>query len=106
MSSRRMIKSYKYDVCISFAGEDRDIAEGLANTLFKNDLKVFYDEYERLDLWGKDLYKHLYKVYSAMSRFCIILLSKSYLEKAWPNHELRAAQSRALVERREYILPC
>ena len=45
-----------YDVTISFAGEDRPVAERLASLLVTKGLNVFYDEYERANLWGKDLY--------------------------------------------------
>jgi hypothetical protein len=40
------------------------------------------------------------------TRFCIILVSKHYASKAWPNHERRAALDRAIREfDRDYILP-
>jgi hypothetical protein len=34
-----------------------------------------------------------------------MILSKSYKEKAWTNHELESAQERAFKENKEYILP-
>jgi hypothetical protein len=98
--------SYEYDVCISFAGEQRGLAESLANKL-KNEfyLRVFYDDFEKLDLWGRDLFNHLYEVYSMRSQYCIVLFSQDYLSKNWTSHELRAAQSRILKERSPYMLP-
>lgn len=98
--------SYEYDVCISFAGEQRDLAESIANKL-KNEfyLRVFYDDFEKLKLWGRDLFNHLYEVYSRKSQYCIVLFSKDYLAKNWTAHELRAAQSRILKERAPYVLP-
>ena len=59
----------------------------------------------KLDCWGMDLFQKLYRIYSQESRLVVILLSRSYLAKNWTRHELRAAQARALSERREYILP-
>jgi hypothetical protein len=94
-----------YDVVISFAGEDRDIADALASGLVTKGINVFYDEYERANLWGKDLYVHLTKIYRDESKYCLMLISENYARKQWTNHERRAAQSRAFNENREYILP-
>ncbi len=48
-----------YDVALSFAGEDRNYVEQVAQILHQLDLRVFYDRYEEANLWGKDLYVHL-----------------------------------------------
>lgn len=95
----------KYDVAISFAGEDRPVAQQLAASLVLTGLNVFYDEYEQADLWGKDLYTHLSKVYKDDSKYCLMLISEHYAKKQWTNHERRAAQARAFAESSEYILP-
>jgi len=97
--------SYNYDVCLSFAGEDRAIATKIAGALRRDKQKVFFDDFERRSLWGKDLFRHLFSVYSKQARFCVILFSPAYLKKNWTNHELKAAQLRTLRERREYVLP-
>lgn len=94
-----------YDIAISFAGEDRPVADKLASFLVTKGLNVFYDEYEQANLWGKDLYVHLSKIYRDESKYCLMLLSESYAKKQWTNHERRAAQARAFAENREYILP-
>lgn len=95
----------KYDVVISFAGEDREIAKEIAANLVLKGINVFYDEYEKANLWGKDLYVHLTKVYKDDSKLCLMLLSDSYSKKQWTSHERKAAQARAFVENQEYILP-
>ena len=94
-----------YDIALSFAGEDRDKAQELASALVTKGLKVFFDEYEQANLWGKDLYAHLSRVYQVEAKYCLMLLSQSYAQKQWTNHERRAAQARAFVEHQEYILP-
>jgi len=96
---------YEFDIAISFAGEDRAIAEQIARSLRKRGLSVFYDMYEQATLWGKDLYVHLDEVYSAKARFCVMLLSEHYARKLWTNHERQSAQARAFQQREEYILP-
>ena len=94
-----------YDIAISFAGEDRPVAEELASSLVTKGLNVFYDEYEQANLWGKDLYVHLSKIYKDEAKYCLMLVSEHYAKKQWTNHERRAAQARAFLENREYILP-
>lgn len=94
-----------YDVVISFAGEDRSVAEAISSNLVTRGINVFYDEYEQANLWGKDLYVHLTKVYKDDSKYCLMLISENYAKKQWTNHERKAAQARAFQENSEYILP-
>lgn len=97
--------SYKYDIAISYAGEQKIIAEKIATVLKKDNINVFYDKHEKANLWGLDLATHLQKVYSKEAKFCIMLISNDYKEKAWPNHEKAAAIERYITEKRHYILP-
>jgi TIR domain len=94
-----------YDVALSFAGDDRPYVEAVAKALTAANVRVFYDRYETVDLWGKNLYQHLSNVYSARARYCVVFISKAYGSKLWPRHELESAQARAFQENREYILP-
>ena len=96
---------YDYDVVLSFAGEDRNYVEKVANRLLYNRIRVFYDNFETVDNWGKDLYTHFDEIYRKKSRYCVMFLSKKYADKVWTNHERRSAQARAFEERKEYILP-
>jgi hypothetical protein len=98
-------QSHAYDIALSFAGEDRDVVERCARLLMEVGYRVFYDRWEQHDLWGKDLVAHLDSVYRGAARYCLIFISKHYVEKAWTRHELRSAQARALESYREYILP-
>ncbi|MCF7755846.1 TIR domain-containing protein [Paenibacillus xylanexedens] len=94
-----------YDMVISFAGEDREHAKYFADELTKKHYRIFYDEYSKSDLWGKDLYTHLNDIYTYKGRFCLMLISEQYAKKQWTNHERRAAQARAFRNSSEYILP-
>lgn len=95
----------KYDIAVSFASEDREIIENYVKLLENNSISVFYDRNEKVDLWGKDLYEKLDKVYRTQAKYCVIFISKFYKEKLWTNHERRSAQARAFKENREYVLP-
>lgn len=94
-----------YDVALSFAGEDRDLARKLADLLKERGVTAFYDEDETASLWGKNLYEHLADVYSEKARYCVMFVSQHYVRKRWTNHERENAQARAFRERQEYILP-
>ncbi|MFC2947659.1 toll/interleukin-1 receptor domain-containing protein [Virgibacillus sediminis] len=96
---------FKYDVTVSFAGEDRNIIEPIALELHRKGVSIFYDKLAQSDLWGKDLYQHLAEVYSSKAKYCIIFVSAHYLKKSWTKHELKSAQSRSFQQDQEYILP-
>src|SRR3712207_5793444 len=98
-------RTFKYDVCFSYAGEDWAYVEQVAAELKESDISIFYDLYEQTSLWGKDLYVHLDEVYRDKARYCVMFISEHYSEKLWTNHERRSAQARAFSENREYILP-
>ena len=95
----------EYDVVLSFAGEDRKYVESTASFLRKSGVKVFYDMYEDVNLWGKDLYQHLDDVYQNKGKYAVVFISEAYGKKLWTNHELKSAQARAFSESEEYILP-
>lgn len=97
---------YAYDVAISFAGTERALAEKLAERVRAADFEVYYDDFSPAHMWGKDLIVYFDDIYRRKSRYCVIFISKEYVERVWTNHERRSAQARALQERgREYILP-
>lgn len=95
----------KYDIAVSFAGEDRETVEDYVKLLESNNISVFYDKNEQVDLWGKDLYEKLDQVYRTQAKYCVIFISQSYRDKLWTNHERKSAQARAFKENKEYILP-
>jgi hypothetical protein len=95
----------KYDVVFSFAGEDRQYVERVAQCVNSSGIEIFYDEYEKVTLWGKDLAEHFDGVYRKQGRFCVMFISRHYAEKVWTRHERRSALARALEERQEYLLP-
>lgn len=93
------------DVALSFAGEDRAYVQKVAKILADAGAKIFYDEFESVSLWGKDLVEHLQDIYQYQARYCVLFISQHYVSKPWPTHERRSAQARALVASEEYLLP-
>lgn len=98
--------NYKYEAALSFAREERVFAEAVADGLRKAGIEVFYDGYYASDLWGEDLSVKLREVYHAESRYCIMILSDSYLEKMWTNFERQQAIERLIQQKGTgYVLP-
>lgn len=104
-AEQRRKADFEYDVCLSFAGEDRVYVREVADRLVSKGIRVFYDEYEELNLWGKDLFQHLDYIYQESARFCVVFISSSYERKLWTNHEIKSAQARAFSSRGEFLLP-
>jgi len=98
-------KEYKFDIAISYASEDREIVEQYAKKLISNNLKVFYDRSNQSFLWGKDLNVILSEIYERNAKYCVIFISKHYIEKWWTERERLAAQIRGMEENYEYLLP-
>ena len=103
--TKHVNKSFEYDVCLSFAGEDRLYVREVARMLRDRGVRVFFDEYAQVDMWGKDLYTHLDDIYQNAARYCVLFISKNYAKKVWTNHERESAQARAIKQHSEYILP-
>lgn len=97
---------YQYEVALSFAGEDRVFAETVAKGLRSNGFEVFCDEFYPEKLWGEELPVKLGEIYSDESRYCIMILTKHYLEKMWTHVERQNAIQRQIKRKGQaYILP-
>jgi hypothetical protein len=51
------------------------------------------------------LYQKFHQIYGRECRFFIPFVSKNYVERRWPKHELKQAQARDFKSDVEYILP-
>jgi len=100
-----MTDNHKFDVALSFAGEQRKYVNEVAKILESNGIKVFYDEFYQSHLWGKDMTVYFKEVYYSNSDWCIMFLSKEYVTKAWPSFERENAMAKALEVKDGYILP-
>lgn len=94
-----------YDIALSFSGSDREFVERVAKDSEQLGISVFYDRFEEVDLWGKDLYDYLSDIYQNRATYTVVFVSNAYASSVWPTHERRNAQARALAESVEYILP-
>ena len=95
----------KYQVALSFAGEQRDYVEEVARHLQSRSIALFYDGFEKVDLWGRSAVEAFHEAFAEKSAYVVMFISEAYVSKAWPNHERRSALSRMILEQGEYILP-
>lgn len=77
----------KYDFALSFAGERREIAKAIAESLQEHELEVFYDKDHQHLLLASDVEQYLGPIYRSEARFVIALLSKEYPKKIWTKFE-------------------
>ncbi len=92
----------EYDVFISYASEDKDdVVAPLADALRAGGLSIWFDDF-KLGI-GDSLRQRIDKGI-ASSRFAIVVLSKTFFNKGWPNYELDGLVTKA-VDGDQVILP-
>ena len=92
----------KYDIFISHASEDQDaLVRPLATILERLTVRVWYDEFS-LQL-GDSLTASIDKGLQE-SRYGLVVLSKAFLSKRWPEYEYRSLMTREIDGERA-ILP-
>jgi hypothetical protein len=96
-------KSRIYHVALSYAGEQRDYVEQVAKGLASRGISYYYDRDDPTMLWGKHLAEELTRIYERDSASVVIFASADYARKDWTRLERRAALSRAVTERQEYV---
>lgn len=96
------VSANHFDLFISYASEDREIAEALDKSLSSRGYKVWRDR-GQLTL-GDSLATKINEGLGA-SRFGIVILSDAFLRKNWPQAELSALQARAITKGQKVILP-
>ena len=97
--------AYRFDVALSFAGEQREYVEEVAVALRAAGVEVFYDGFAEDELWGHELAETLEQIYGSDSRFVVLFVSSAYLDKAWPIHERQSAVAARVQRREAMVLP-
>jgi hypothetical protein len=95
-------ENYEWDLFICHASEDKDgFVKPLALELDSRNLRVWYDEFElRL---GDSLREKIDRGLSR-SRYGVVVLSKAFFDKDWPQKELDGLNARE-INGRKVILP-
>ena len=96
---------YEFDISLSFASEQREYVERVAEELNYRGISVYYDAYDQANLWGRDLSEYFKEVFQDKSHYCIVFASKEYATKMWPTFELENVLKKATESREDFILP-
>jgi hypothetical protein len=89
-----LIQNHSYDVAISYASEDTDVADIIAARLRRDGFRCFYNPNRLHKLLGLSLPDSLQGIYGDADIVVVALVSKAYLHKPWPRKEYDAAVSR------------
>lgn len=80
-------QDYEFDIAISFAGENRDLANFIVEQLKELDISIFYDKHYEDNYLGGPWAKYFEEVFVQRSRLVVALLDKYHKEKLWPTFE-------------------
>jgi hypothetical protein len=78
----------RYDIALSFAGTDRDVALQVFEELTAEyELSVFYDENEQHRILAQNVEDYLGPIYSSEAKYVVALLGPDYPKRIWTKFE-------------------
>ena len=98
------MKRYRYDVALSYAGEDEKIVSAVYRYLAAEKLNVFFAPSREVELWGKGE-RAFQEVFGPQSQLVVTFISEHYATKEWPRLEFRAATKEARTRANDFLLP-
>lgn len=104
--SEVLSSEHQWDVAVSYAGKDQAFVSSVVERLEHAGLRVFYAALPEAQsyLWGKELGLVLQTIYRERAAYCLVFVSRDYVESAYTKLEFKSALSRAL-ENDEYVKP-
>lgn len=101
-----MSNNYKYDIAISFAEQDKVVAQKLSEALqsYTVNLKVYNYLEKRAQQFGVELMDNSEEVYQGQARHIIILVSKHYDTQGWASIEWKLIKAEARRRPYRYLL--
>lgn len=91
-------KDYEFDVAISFAGENREVARVISDELQSLDCSVFFDELYEANYLGGAWRKQFEDIFKNRSRVVICILDRNHADKIWPTFERECFSPRVADE--------
>lgn len=88
-----MIKRYKYDVAISVAEEDKNVAKQIVAELKKKNICYYYYEENAAESWGEYIINLTADSYGGKVRFILMITSEHFVKKYWSGIERQIALS-------------
>jgi hypothetical protein len=74
---------WRWDVALSFSGEQRAYVERVAVALKARGVRCFYDADEQVELWGRHLAEELPAVYAGQAALVVVFISAEYAAGDW-----------------------
>ena len=99
-----MKTQYPFDVALSFAEEDRNVAAGINDCLSFLGVKTYYYPDHPEENWGNPLKTRLPELYEYEARIGLVLLSSSYTQKEYTRIEFNALNRRRRNNRGDFLL--
>jgi hypothetical protein len=84
---RQTAIDYEWEVALSFAGENRELAAYLDDKLTVLDVPVFYDANYEANYLGKTWSAQFKDIFGEKSRYVVCILDKHHAQKIWPTFE-------------------
>lgn len=80
-------RDFEWDIAISFAGENRTLAEFIGQQLRERDISVFYDRHYEDNYLGGLWSKEFLEIFVQKSRLVVAILDQHHKDKVWPTFE-------------------
>jgi hypothetical protein len=84
---REQENPFDFEIALSFAGENRELAKFIAESLELLDVPVFYDEMFEANFLGKTWSAQFKAIFGEKSKLVVCILDKHHAEKIWPTFE-------------------
>lgn len=96
-------RDYKYDIALSFAVEDIKIATAISKALDRLNISNYLFSKEKSA--GLNIKAETWRVYHDESKFAVILISKSYIQKKWAQEEFEVIETVISKNGQPYLIP-
>lgn len=80
-------RDFEFDIAMSFAGENRDLAKFIVDQLSELDISVFYDKHYEDNYLGGPWSDKFNDIFVNRSRLVVVLLDCHHHDKVWPTFE-------------------
>ncbi len=87
-----MLSKYKYDVAISVAEEDIEVAEKIAASLKARKITYYLYNEQSAESWGQHILKISLAKYGAEAKYVLVIISKAFIKKHWTSIENQIIQ--------------
>jgi len=77
----------RFDFALSFAGADRQYAEGLFSLLAEREFEVFYDRNEQHRILAENIEEYLAPIYKSEAAYVVVLLGPDFPKRLWTRFE-------------------